>query len=220
MDIAVVTPVLDHELEARHRAQPVDRRRTVDLDPCLIHRRLPLSLQPRCDRVGRGLVSPAFRKPIEHDVDGAPVRGIAAEHHRLPGHRHGMRNPRLIERPPLECLYYPRRPLHTGAVRKGDVGNQVAFVLLRDKSHGNLPKHQGCEAEQTGEYQQDRRGQPERPSHDSCVGPGHARECRIKAAEEPAEGESQRPIDDVRRGSLRLQQDRRQRRAERQRIDR
>ena len=43
---AVVASILDHELEARHRAEAVDRRRPEDLDAGLVHRGLPLTAKP------------------------------------------------------------------------------------------------------------------------------------------------------------------------------
>ena len=131
-----------------------------------------------------------------------------------------MRDARLLERPPLERGHHLRRPLHAGPVRKPDVGDQVALVLLRNKPQRGDREQQPGDREQAGEHEQDRRGQPDRPPHQPCVGPRDRRKHRIETAEDPSAHRFQGPIDSIGGCSLRPEQNRGERGRERQGVDR
>ena len=208
----IVAPVFERELEARHRAEAVHWRRAEDLHAGVVHRGLPVVAQPGRDSLRRRIRGPPLGEVVEHDVHRAPVRGVGPQHHRPPGHRHGMGHARLLERPPLERRHHLRRPLYARPLREHHVGDQVALVLLRNEADRRLREQEPGEHKQAGKGQEDQARQPERASHGPGVAFRQEGKPGVEAAEDPAAGKSQDAIDGVGGRPMRTQENRGQRR--------
>lgn len=106
------------------------------------------------------------------------------------------------------------RSVDRGGVRKLDVRNEVAFVLLRDESHGGFQKAVAGESEQAEVEDGDDGGDPGESGHSFPVTVADEFKDGVESPEEPAEEKIEQFGEGVFLGAGRLEQDGRERGAQ------
>ena len=130
----MVAAILDDDLEAARRAQPVDRRRLEDVDHALRDMSPEACLQVGGDGVA-GQVPARARssKVVEHDVHGAEVGRVGVQQDRWPGDGDGVLDARASAgRSPRSGRITSPRPLERRGIGQLHVDQQIALVLLRE----------------------------------------------------------------------------------------
>ncbi len=218
-EVAIAAAVLDHELEAARRAEACHRRRAEDR-----HDRLGNILRHLLLQLGRDAVAiegrvVALVEVLKGDEDVAEVGAVGAERERLAGHPQRMRDALCVPGDLADEIADGLRPLQRGRVGELDGGIEPALVLQGDVAGRQLPRGPPRQEQQPAVHHQHDHAAAQRQADDARVKAGCAAEGPVEHAKEPAEQQVERPADDVLAGVAPQQQQGRQRRAERQRVE-
>ena len=156
---------------------------------------------------------------LEEEVHPATVGGVGPEHERLAGDPQAVGHARLMAGERLDLPHDRRRTLHARPVGERHLNDQIALVLLGDEADGGFREQPPGESEQGDEHQEDRDTDPQRQSDEGRIGRRDHGEEPIESPEQPTEQQPQEPIDRIGGGALRLEEQRRERGAQSERVD-
>ena len=199
--------VLNHQAKASGASQPIDGRRPENSAERLGNlRELRIEL-PGDGRAGkrRGF---SISEPVENYKNGGGVRDVRAGDHGEPADDQRVGNPRGFADDFIRRRGDRLGAVDRGGVRKLDIRNEVAFVLLWDESHRRLQKTKACQPEECEVKDHDEGRHPRQPGHGIAVAVGDFVENGVESAEQPAEHSIEQAREGVLFCSRRLEQER------------